>query len=220
MGVKFIEISELSRDSPNYLMHHGIEKQKWGVRRGPPYPLKKGINSPIKKITKAAKNRIEKNKKVRADKKAEAAASKAVKKETLQDKINKMSDDELRSRINRLKLENEFKRELPREKEGETFLKKSAKVMNDLKVAGDTFASLMETGKRISKILGIDINDPNDFKNILGKNSYAPGESSADWSTVRKPGESMSDYAKRMGALSGIRNNVNNINGKSNNKKG
>ena len=24
----------------NYLQHHGIEGQKWGVRNGPPYPLR------------------------------------------------------------------------------------------------------------------------------------------------------------------------------------
>ena len=29
----------ISRD-PNYLVHHGIKGQKWGVRNGPPYPLK------------------------------------------------------------------------------------------------------------------------------------------------------------------------------------
>lgn len=27
----------------NYLMHHGIQGQKWGVRNGPPYPLKDTI---------------------------------------------------------------------------------------------------------------------------------------------------------------------------------
>ena len=33
----------------NYLMHHGIDNQKWGVRHGPPYPLAKGVANAIKK---------------------------------------------------------------------------------------------------------------------------------------------------------------------------
>lgn len=28
----------------NYLVHHGIDGQKWGVRNGPPYPLSKSRN--------------------------------------------------------------------------------------------------------------------------------------------------------------------------------
>lgn len=31
-----------------FLAHHGIKGQKWGVRRGPPYPL--GENSPINEV--------------------------------------------------------------------------------------------------------------------------------------------------------------------------
>lgn len=31
------------------LAHHGIEGQKWGVRNGPPYPLKAGDHSPAEK---------------------------------------------------------------------------------------------------------------------------------------------------------------------------
>ena len=29
----------IKNEKSNYLAHHGIEKQKWGVRHGPPYPL-------------------------------------------------------------------------------------------------------------------------------------------------------------------------------------
>lgn len=34
---------ESSNDYRNYLSHHGIKGQKWGVRHGPPYPIKSGI---------------------------------------------------------------------------------------------------------------------------------------------------------------------------------
>lgn len=33
----------------DYLMHHGIKGQKWGVRNGPPYPLKDGAHSAAEK---------------------------------------------------------------------------------------------------------------------------------------------------------------------------
>lgn len=36
-----------------YLAHHGIKDQKWGVRRGPPYPLtpeQKNSDTPVKKV--------------------------------------------------------------------------------------------------------------------------------------------------------------------------
>lgn len=33
----------------NYLEHHGIQGQKWGVRNGPPYPLKPGMHSAAEK---------------------------------------------------------------------------------------------------------------------------------------------------------------------------
>lgn len=33
----------------DYLAHHGIQGQKWGVRHGPPYPLDREVSSKIKK---------------------------------------------------------------------------------------------------------------------------------------------------------------------------
>lgn len=47
-------------NTPNYLMHHGVDGQKWGVRHGPPYPLdadtSKGIN---KRLVKRAQSETE-----------------------------------------------------------------------------------------------------------------------------------------------------------------
>lgn len=34
---------EAPNDYRSYLAHHGIKGQKWGVRHGPPYPIKSGI---------------------------------------------------------------------------------------------------------------------------------------------------------------------------------
>lgn len=38
----------------NYLVHHGIDNQKWGVRNGPPYPLQKAVSNAIKQGQNAA----------------------------------------------------------------------------------------------------------------------------------------------------------------------
>lgn len=32
-------------DYSHFLCHHGIKGQKWGVKNGPPYPLKKGLSN-------------------------------------------------------------------------------------------------------------------------------------------------------------------------------
>lgn len=44
--------------SKNYLVHHGIQGQKWGIKNGPPYPLKN--KSVSKQVRKEAEQRIEK----------------------------------------------------------------------------------------------------------------------------------------------------------------
>ena len=58
-------VYHLSEDS-DFLMHHGIKGQKWGVENGPPYPLDRqkvinDVNSAIKQTSKEVKtigNRI------------------------------------------------------------------------------------------------------------------------------------------------------------------
>ena len=39
----------MSRYFNDYLVHHGIKGQKWGVQNGPPYPLKEGSHSAAEK---------------------------------------------------------------------------------------------------------------------------------------------------------------------------
>lgn len=78
------------------LYHHGIKGQKWGIRRFQPYSKgsKKG-----KEVGKAAKGSSlkERNESIIADRK-----------KALSERRH-LSDDELRKRINRLRLEEDFK---------------------------------------------------------------------------------------------------------------
>lgn len=63
----------------NALEHHGIEGQKWGVRRGPPYPLnssqKSSKKSRKKKSSAASKRQKEKKKAARKKWRDEFVAS-------------------------------------------------------------------------------------------------------------------------------------------------
>lgn len=43
-------------NTPNYLMHHGIQGQKWGVSHGPPYPLGSDVSTGNKLKTKVVSN--------------------------------------------------------------------------------------------------------------------------------------------------------------------
>ena len=52
--------------SSNYLIHHGVEGQKWGDRNGPPYPLDKSKYSAKEKraLKKANKEEIKRRKNI------------------------------------------------------------------------------------------------------------------------------------------------------------
>ena len=40
-----------------YLEHHGVKGQKWGVKNGPPYPINNARNRAIKRVRKTAKTK-------------------------------------------------------------------------------------------------------------------------------------------------------------------
>ena len=50
-------IYKLSEDS-DFLMHHGIKGQKWGVENGPPYPLAEGKKSRTEKKAEKVKDKV------------------------------------------------------------------------------------------------------------------------------------------------------------------
>lgn len=72
-----------------FLMHHGIDGQKWGVRNGPPYPLEKGQKK---------KYRTDKGYKKRPDSSYSHTDR----------SVNDMSNVELQKRIDRKELEKRY----------------------------------------------------------------------------------------------------------------
>ena len=125
----------------DFLEHHGIAGQKWGVRQGPPYPLVaragRTIHYNVGKMTEKTKAAYQKTKAAAASRKTAKAEAKAAKvqakvakKEAKKAKdsniadvgpkkfakskqrISEMSSEELKARIERLKLEEEYRKYL------------------------------------------------------------------------------------------------------------
>lgn len=123
------------------LEHHGIAGQKWGVKHGPPYPLVEGakkVTYNLGKMTEKTKASVQKKvssirvsraakKTAKVEAKAEAKQAKIdaknAKKNNIagagpkqfsksKQRISDMSSEELQARINRLKLEQEYKKYL------------------------------------------------------------------------------------------------------------
>lgn len=107
-------------DNNEYLSHHGIKGQKWGVEHGPPYPVRRGAGGAPKK-TSIVKSRLSeamaKRKEAKAVKREETAAEKheKLRKEVINNpkKIYKNRDQfsqkELEEMIKRIEFDRKIK---------------------------------------------------------------------------------------------------------------
>lgn len=95
----------------NELSHSGVLGQKWGVRHGPPYPIERRSDGRPKKVVSRKESAAGKIAK-KVTKKAVKSAANAIKERVHKKqpiRVSNLTDEQLRARIARIKLENEYK---------------------------------------------------------------------------------------------------------------
>lgn len=135
----------------NYLIHHGVEGQKWGVQNGPPYPLDKP------KYTHKEKKEL--NKLVKKEKKRRKNANKY--------KIL-MDDKEIDSRVKRLENEKKMK-SLTNESimPGKTAVGDFIKKNGSKAITAVAAPTLVFTGMKVAEKYNLEL--ANVYRNILKK---------------------------------------------------
>lgn len=128
------------------LYHHGIEGQRWGVRNGPPYPLKRGKLSKIKSKIKNRFTKVPETKEARNARKEKSIANANAK--DILEFIPELDNAELINALNRVKWANEL-RSLADSKASKAGSKWLERVMNDPNLMykyGTTIAKLASQG--------------------------------------------------------------------------
>lgn len=131
----------------NTIQHHGILGMKWGVRR---YQNKDGTLTPEGKKRKGD------------DSKTRATNGKDSEQHSKPRTVKDLTDDELRTRINRLEMEKRYK-DLVKSSETKKVSKGKAFVIDVLEKSGKNIASQVTTyamGSIVNKIAGKTIVNP------------------------------------------------------------
>lgn len=89
----------------NYLVHHGVKEQKWGVKNGPPYPLDA---SQVPAEQRKANPKIYSDKKEDSNKKKNSNHPNYSKRRFSRKEIRNMSDQDLRKLVDRRYKEKEY----------------------------------------------------------------------------------------------------------------
>lgn len=152
--------------SDSDLQHHGRLNQRWGIQNGPPYPLSRAI------VTKVyGKNPLKRQKDSSQTKKVDASkvkptsdsvrtavqATKNLKRDlnrtsSKREDLSQMSDQELRDRINRMQLEENYNR-LKNSREvsrGSEFVDKALDIIGDTALLAGSIASIILLFKKAS----------------------------------------------------------------------
>lgn len=166
------------------LYHHGIEKQRWGVRHGPPYPLDPEDHSPAQRraagglFKKMAERRAEKKKKAKQQervKKMQAAKKKKDKENKKRERIVKegsmkevlkakgLSPDELRYARTRLSEEDQLRAMNDRQTQSrgieraERGIEKAEKLVSYARRAGKMASDASDTVDNVVKAVNTGI---------------------------------------------------------------
>lgn len=142
-----MEANGIDYSSPNkidlVLAHHGIKGQKWGVRRTKAQLGYKTSGKKHKKTAKqTAKQTVSTARGKKVTKKAKTGVKKPSKKKSSSEDISKLSNEELRKRTERLRLEAEYMRLAPKPK------KSVGKRIADAAVNDVLVPALKESGKK------------------------------------------------------------------------
>lgn len=141
----------------NYICHHGIKGQRWGIRR---YQNSDGS------LTSLGKRRMEKlqSKKIELEKEEKMLIGDSVKKDELKERsriksTNEMTDDELRNKISRLGLEKQY-RDYMRELYPSNSPRKKQNLIDGKKIVGEILTgSLTTVGKSVAtNLIGAGVN--------------------------------------------------------------
>ena len=199
------------------LKHHGIKGQRWGVRR---YQNADGSLTPLGKKKYGTKENFERqmaaeNLKKQSKKLSKIESNKS--KKTVKD----MTDDELRSRINRLSMERQYldlNRQISsltpqKQSKGQAFVKSVGKdVLSP--VAKNIGKQYLE--KALKKKFGLDVKDPleglkkeveklrlnkefEDLKNPKNNPFKNESEFVKNWNTHKRYKQAVSEYEKEYG---------------------
>lgn len=147
------------------LMHYGRKGMKWGMSI---FGKKKSSNSVKKKKGKQVVDSIN-DKKQKPSKPNEQSSQQTKKEAPKQKSVKEMSDNELRDKINRIRLEQEYSRLNPRKvSAGEAAVNK---ILNDVVIPSATNAArnaLQDyANKKLKEALGL--NQPEDPMKVLQK---------------------------------------------------
>ncbi len=140
--------------SPNVIAHHGILKQKWGVRHGPPYPLDESDKTQAQKKAAAADKKEEKSES--SSKGSSSSSSSSSKKKS----VDEMTDKELNDAINRLRNEKTYK-ELTTDESAKKTVSTGKKILSGLAEVGSdiTKNTLKNIGTQTATyVLGTEMN--------------------------------------------------------------
>lgn len=185
----FYEYEELlEEENRQNLQHHGIEGQKWGFRNGPPYPIPTGDHSAEEKRKNPRLARKEEKQRRKAEKKAKTEPQTKPKKT-----VHDLTNEELRQRTERMRLENDFMNKYYEQMryENRDNVRKGSDWLKTAATVTASIGTVLFTADKVAKLFGVDIGQMAKEKftselMALAKNKYGPSVDEMDLDQLKK----------------------------------